>query len=190
MSGPTNPTPEVALPTDSGLPEVNKDSLTAMLRQLLLLRRIEELAAKAYTQRKILGFCHLYIGQEAVAVGCAEVSRDTDYWIAAYRDHAHAIAKGMPPRAMMAELFGKETGCSKGYGGSMHMFDSEARFLGGYGIVGGQVPLANGIGWSLKQEGKGNVCLCFFGDGAANQGVFFEAHIRGARELASFQICC
>lgn len=175
MSGPTNPTPEVALPTDSGLPEVNKDSLTAMLRQLLLLRRIEELAAKAYTQRKILGFCHLYIGQEAVAVGCAEVSRDTDYWIAAYRDHAHAIAKGMSPRAMMAELFGKETGCSKGYGGSMHMFDNEARFMGGYGIVGGQVPLANGIGWSLKQGETDDVCLCFFGDGAANQGVFFEA---------------
>jgi pyruvate dehydrogenase E1 component alpha subunit len=175
MRGPTNPTPETALPETSGLPAVDQASLKAMYRQLLLLRRIEELAAKGYTQGKILGFCHLYIGQEAIAVGCAAATRAADYWIAAYRDHAHAIAKGMTPRSMMAELFGKATGCSGGYGGSMHMFDAEARFLGGYGIVGGQVPLANGIGWALKQGETDDVCLCFFGDGAANQGVFFEA---------------
>ena len=175
MSGPTNPTPDATLPDQSGLPAVDSTSLQAMYRELLLLRRMEELAAKAYTQRKILGFCHLYIGQEAVAVGCAAACRPEDYWIAAYRDHAHAMAKGMSARAMLAELFGKATGSSGGFGGSMHLFDAEARFMGGYGIVGGQVPLANGIGWSLKQEGKGNVCLCFFGDGAANQGVFFEA---------------
>jgi pyruvate dehydrogenase E1 component alpha subunit len=175
MPGSTNPAPEKALPETSGLPAVDQASLKAMYRQLLLLRRIEELAAKGYTQGKILGFCHLYIGQEAIAVGCSAATRATDYWIAAYRDHAHAIAKGMAPRSMMAELFGKATGCSGGYGGSMHMFDVEARFMGGYGIVGGQVPLANGIGWALKQGETDDVCLCFFGDGAANQGVFFEA---------------
>jgi pyruvate dehydrogenase E1 component alpha subunit len=175
MNGPTQPTPEAELPETSGLPAVDKASLSAIYRQLLLLRRIEELAAKGYTLGKILGFCHLYIGQEAVAAGCAAATRGSDYWVAAYRDHAHAIAKGMSARSMMAELFGKRTGCSGGYGGSMHMFDAESRFLGGYGIVGGQIPLANGIAWKLKQGPTDDVCLCFFGDGAANQGMFFEA---------------
>ena len=141
---------------------------------MLLIRRVEELAAKAYTQRKILGFCHLYIGQESVAVGAAASTKD-DYWIAAYREHGHAMAKGVPPNEMMAELFGRATGSSRGYGGSMHIFDKKHRFMGGWGIVGGHVPLANGVGWAIRHRKEGRVCVCFFGDGAMHQGAFFEA---------------
>jgi len=163
------------LPDDSGLEPVTADKLLDLYREMLLIRRVEELAAKAYTQRKILGFCHLYIGQESVAVGAADATRADDYWISAYREHGHALAKGITPRAVMAELFGKSTGCTKGLGGSMHLFDSETNFMGGYGIVGGQIPLANGVGWAIKHRKGDQVCLCFFGDGAANQGAFFEA---------------
>jgi pyruvate dehydrogenase E1 component alpha subunit len=141
---------------------------------MLLIRRVEELAAKAYTQRKILGFCHLYIGQESVAVGAAASTKD-DYWITAYREHGHAMAKGVPANEMMAELFGRSTGSSKGYGGSMHIFDKKHRFMGGWGIVGGHVPLANGVGWAIRHRDEGRVCVCFFGDGAMHQGAFFEA---------------
>jgi len=141
---------------------------------MLLIRRVEELSAKAYTQRKILGFCHLYIGQESVAVGVAASTRD-DYWISAYREHGHAIAKGVPAREVMAELFGKATGSAKGLGGSMHIFDSRHRFMGGWGIVGGHVPLANGVGWAIQKRKEGRVCVCYFGDGAMHQGAFFEA---------------
>ena len=133
----------------------------------------EEAAAKAYTLRKILGFCHLYIGQEAVAVGVAASTRD-DYWIAAYREHGHALAKGATPRAVMAELYGKATGASRGLGGSMHIFDKEAGFMGGYGIVGGHVPLANGVAWANRHRENGKVAVCYFGDGASHQGAFFE----------------
>lgn len=156
------------------LPPCTRDELLALYRQMVLLRRVEELAAKAYTQRRILGFCHLYIGQESVAVGAAAATAD-DYWIAAYREHGHAMAKGVSARAMMAELFGKATGCSKGQGGSMHLYDRQARFMGGHGIVGGHVPLANGVAWAARARGEDRVCVCFFGDGAANQGPFFEA---------------
>jgi pyruvate dehydrogenase E1 component alpha subunit len=141
---------------------------------MLRIRRVEELAAKAYTQRKILGFCHLYIGQESVAVGAAASTKD-DYWMAAYREHGQAMAKGMSSRMMMAELFGKVTGSSKGQGGSMHLFDKANKFMGGYGIVGGHVPLATGVAWAAKQRKEGKVCVCFFGDGATSQGAFFEA---------------
>jgi len=164
----------LTLPEKSSLPELDADGLLALYREMLLLRRVEELAAKAYTLRKILGFCHLYIGQEAVAVGAAASTKD-DYWIAAYREHGHALAKGMSSRSVMAELFGKATGCSRGLGGSMHLFDADHKFYGGWGIVGGHVPLANGMAWASKQRGEGRVCVCFFGDGAANQGAFFEA---------------
>lgn len=163
------------LPADSGLAAVDAEALLGMYRDMLRIRRLEELAAKAYTQRKILGFCHLYIGQESVAVGVAAATTDADYWISAYREHGHAIAKGVPPREMMAELFGKETGSSKGHGGSMHIFDKKVNFLGGHGIVGGHVPLANGVGWAIRARGEDAVCVVFFGDGAANQGAFFEA---------------
>jgi len=158
----------------SSLPPLDAEGLLHLYREMVIIRRVEELAAKAYTMRRILGFCHLYIGQESVAVGTAAATGD-DYWIAAYREHGHAIAKGMSPRALMAELFGKATGCSGGLGGSMHLFDRENRFMGGWGIVGGHVPLANGVGWAIKQRNEDRVCVCFFGDGAAQQGAFFEA---------------
>lgn len=163
------------LPSPGPLPAPGRDELASLFHRMLLIRRVEELAAKAYTQRKILGFCHLYIGQESVAVGAAAACRPEDRWVAAYREHGHAMAKGVSARAVMAELFGKATGCTHGLGGSMHLFDASVHFMGGYGIVGGQVPLATGVGWALKQLGTGAVCVCFFGDGAANQGAFFEA---------------
>jgi len=163
-----------ALPDKSSLPAPNAEELTHLYREMLLIRRVEELAAKAYTQRKILGFCHLYIGQESVAVGAA-VSTMDDYWMTAYREHGQAMAKGVSPRSIMAEMFGKATGSSSGQGGSMHLFDKEKKFMGGYGIVGGHVPLATGVAWAAKQRKEGRVCVCFFGDGAANQGAFFEA---------------
>ncbi len=173
MSAPPAGTP-ATLPEKSSLPPVDTDGLVHLYREMLLIRRLEELAAKAYTQRKILGFCHLYIGQESVAVGTAAAAGD-DYWLSAYREHGHAMAKGVPPREVMAELFMKETGSSKGQGGSMHIFDKRVRFMGGYGIVGGHVPLANGVAWAIKHRQEQRVCVCFFGDGAANQGAFFEA---------------
>ncbi len=152
-----------------------REQLTHLYREMLLIRRVEELAAKAYTQRKILGFCHLYIGQESVAVGAAAACQPQDHWVTAYREHGQALAKGVSARAVMAELFGKATGCTEGLGGSMHLFDAKVNFMGGYGIVGAHVPLAVGVAWALKQRKTGGVAVCFFGDGAANQGAFFEA---------------
>lgn len=163
------------LSTPGPLPPVTTAELTELYRQMYLIRRVEELAAKAYTQRKILGFCHLYIGQESVAVGAAAACRPEDKWVAAYREHGQAMAKGVSARKVMAELYGKATGCTHGLGGSMHLFDSSVHFMGGYGIVGGQLPLAVGVAWAQKQLQTGAVCVGFFGDGAANQGAFFEA---------------
>ena len=170
----TAPTPP-PLPERSSLPAVAREELLALYRQMHLIRRVEELAAKAYTQRKIFGFCHLYIGQESVAVGAAAACKPEDHWITAYREHGQAMAKGVSARAVMAELFGKATGCTQGLGGSMHLFDSSVNFMGGYGIVGAHVPLAAGVAWGLKQRKTGGVAVCFFGDGAAHQGAFFEA---------------
>jgi pyruvate dehydrogenase E1 component alpha subunit len=144
-------------------------------RQMLGIRRVEEAAAKAFSQGKIGGFLHLYIGQEAVAVGSVAALKPEDYVTTSYRDHGLAYAKGMSARAIMAELFGKETGCSKGLGGSMHFFDAPNNFMGGWGIVGGHLPLAAGIGFASKYRGDGRVCLCFFGDGAVSQGATHEA---------------
>ena len=171
MSAPPNPN----LPETDPLPAATREELRRMFHDMLLIRRVEELAAKAYTQRKILGFCHLYIGQESVAVGAAAACRPEDHWITAYREHGQAMAKGVSARAVMAELYGKATGCTKGLGGSMHLFDASVNFMGGYGIVGGHVPLAVGVAWALKQRATGGVTVCFFGDGAANQGAFFES---------------
>jgi pyruvate dehydrogenase E1 component alpha subunit len=162
-------------PDDLDEIEVGTEQLLAWYRQMSLIRRVEELAAKAYTQRKILGFCHLYIGQEAVAVGATAAIRPEDYVVTAYRDHGHALARGITPRQIMAELFGKATGIAKGIGGSMHMGSAEHNFFGGYGIVGGHVPLAAGAAFAAKYRGEDRVSLCYFGDGAAQQGVFFEA---------------
>lgn len=141
---------------------------------MLLMRKFEEKAGQLYGQQKIRGFCHLYIGQEAVVAGAMSVLRKEDSMITAYRDHAHAIAKGMSPNAAMAELYGKVTGCSKGKGGSMHFFDKENNFAGGHGIVGGQIPLGAGLAFAEKYNGTDNVCVCYMGDGAVRQGSLNE----------------
>ncbi len=146
-----------------------------MLSLMLLLRRFEERASQQYQSQKIGGFCHLYIGQEAVVVGAAAATRPDDYFITAYRDHAHALVKGTSANACMAELFGKKTGCSRGLGGSMHFFDRKNHMYGGHAIVGAHVPLGVGMAFASKYRGEDRVTLCFFGDGAINQGAFHEA---------------
>ena len=151
------------------------DELIELYRQMLLIRRFEEKSAEAYVAGKIGGFCHLYIGQEAVGVGAISAIRQDDYVLASYREHGLALAKGMTARSIMAELFGKATGCSKGKGGSMHMFDKALGFLGGHAIVGGQIPLATGTAFASKYRGKDQVTLCFFGEAAVNQGAFHES---------------
>src|SRR6059036_4054497 len=145
-----------------------------MLRQMLLIRHFEEKAAEAYALGKIGGFCHLYIGQEAVAVGSLAALRDDDYVISSYREHGQALARGISANAVMAELFGKATGCSKGKGGSMHLFDVTKRFMGGHGIVGGHVPLAAGLAFASKYQGTDRVTVCIFGEAAVNIGAFHE----------------
>ena len=138
------------------------------------MRKFEEKAGQLYGQQKIRGFCHLYIGQEAVVAGTMSVIKPEDSLITAYRDHAHALAKGVSADACMAELFGKATGCSKGKGGSMHFFSKEHKFMGGHGIVGGQIPLGAGIAFAEKYLGTDNVNVCYMGDGAVRQGAFNE----------------
>ncbi len=142
---------------------------------MLLQRRFEEKAGQLYGQQKISGFCHLYIGQEACSSGSVSALTKDDKFITAYRDHGHPLALGSDPKKIMAELMAKETGISKGKGGSMHMFDKEHNFFGGHGIVGGQVPLGAGIAFAEKYNKTGNVCICFMGDGAVRQGAFHEA---------------
>jgi pyruvate dehydrogenase E1 component alpha subunit len=142
---------------------------------MLLLRKFEEKTGQLYGMQKIRGFCHLYIGQEAVAAGAMTAIRENDNMITAYRDHGLAIAKGMTPNECMAELYGKATGCTKGKGGSMHFFSKEKRFFGGHGIVGGQIGLGAGIAFAEQYLGTDNVTLCYFGDGAARQGILHEA---------------
>jgi pyruvate dehydrogenase E1 component alpha subunit len=145
------------------------------LRSMLLQRRFEERCAEAYALGKIGGFCHLYIGQEAVSTGAEAVLRPDDYIITTYRDHGQALARGMTPRAVMAELFGRIDGCARGKGGSMHMFDKSLNFLGGHGIVGAHVPLATGVGFAIKYRGGDQVCVCFMGESVVNTGAFHEA---------------
>ena len=146
-----------------------------MLRTMLLIRKFEEKAGEMYTQAKIGGFLHLYIGQEAVAVGFISALRPDDYVIGAYREHGQALARGVEPRKIMAELFGRSTGISRGKGGSMHMFDLSHGFMGGHGIVGGGMPLAAGMGFAIDYQETDQVVLCFFGDGAVNEGAFHES---------------
>jgi pyruvate dehydrogenase E1 component alpha subunit len=141
---------------------------------MLLLRRFEEKAGQLYGMQKIRGFCHLYIGQEAIAAGCMTATKPEDIFITAYRDHGLAIAKGVSAKSCMAELFGKETGCSKGKGGSMHFFGVKERFFGGHGIVGAQIGTGAGLAFGEQYKGTDNVVLCFFGDGAARQGILHE----------------
>jgi len=146
-----------------------------ILRRMLLFRRFEEKAEEAYAIGKIGGFCHLHIGQEGSAAGCIGPLRDDDYVIAAYREHTQALAKGVDPKAVMAELYGRSQGSSGGKGGSMHIFSADHAFMGGHGIVGGQVPLATGMGWAIKYRGEDRVAMCFMGEAAVNQGAFHEA---------------
>src|SRR3954464_6323707 len=146
-----------------------------LLRSMLLQRRFEERTAEAYALGKIGGFCHLYIGQEAVSTGALSMLRPDDYVITTYRDHGPALARGMTPRAVMSELFGRQDGCSRGKGGSMHLFDADTNFLGGHGIVGGHVPIAAGVGFAIKYRRGNQVCVCFFGEAAVNIGAFHEA---------------
>src|SRR5258706_13633064 len=149
--------------------------LLKMLRQMLLIRRFEEKAAEAYALAKIGGFCHLYIGQEAVAVGALAALKDDDYVICSYREHGQALIKGISPNAVMAELFGKATFCSKGKGGSMHLFDAKKGFMGGHGIVVGHIPLGAGLAVARKYLGSVKGCICAFGEAAGNIGVLHHA---------------
>src|SRR5271155_2872735 len=167
MSEPLTPPPQ---PRPSG----ELEHLAKLYREMLLIRRVEEESARGYAQGKIGGFLHLYIGQEAVAVGALAALKPDDYVMTTYRDHGIAIAKGMPPGALLAELYGKATGCSKGLGGSMHMFDKEHNMLGGYGIVGSHIPLAAGVAFASKYRDDGRGTLCFFGEGAGAIGGFPE----------------
>jgi pyruvate dehydrogenase E1 component alpha subunit len=152
----------------------SKEQYLKWYESILLMRRFEETCGNLYLQQKFGGFCHLYIGQEAIAAGFASAIQKGDKIITAYRDHAHPIALGMDPKFVMAELYGKSTGCSKGKGGSMHMFDKELNMMGGHGIVGAQIPMGAGIAFAEKYNGTKNVCLAFMGDGAVRQGALHE----------------
>ena len=154
---------------------VDAELARRLLHDMLLIRRFEEKAAEAYALGKVGGFLHLYIGEEAVAVGATSVLRADDYAISAYRDHGHCLAKGADPRRVMAELFGRRDGLSKGKGGSMHLFDRSVNFLGGHAIVGAHLPLAAGAAFAIKYEGRDAVVVCYFGDGAVPQGEFHES---------------
>ncbi|HEX3760478.1 MAG TPA: pyruvate dehydrogenase (acetyl-transferring) E1 component subunit alpha [Kofleriaceae bacterium] len=169
-------TPEsVRVEPDELAQETTAEELAPLYRQMLAIRRMEEAAAKAYSQGgKIGGFLHLIIGQEAVCVGATAAIQNNDYVVATYREHGHAYAKGVAARAILAELYGKKTGAVKGLGGSMHLFDKKTNFLGGYGIVGGHVPIAAGAAFASKYRGDGRVTLCFFGEGASTIGGFAE----------------
>ena len=154
--------------------EFSKETYLWWYETMYLMRRFEEKAGQQYGRQKIRGFCHLYIGQEACAAGAVTALKEGDKYITAYRDHAHPIALGTDPKAVMAELFAKETGISKGKGGSMHMFDKENHFFGGHGIVGGQIPLGAGIAFAEMYQGTDHVCATYMGDGAVRQGSFHE----------------
>jgi len=153
----------------------DKNLCIQLYKEMIFSRRFEEKVNQAYTKGKFSGFCHLYIGQEALGVGVQACLKPEDYMLSGYRSHTQAFGKGITPYAVMAELFGKEDGCSRGKGGSMHMFSKEHRFLGGHGIVGGQVPLAAGVGFTIRYNEKDDICVCYLGDAATNQGQFFEA---------------
>ena len=169
--------PEERLPVDEGehhsLPE--REACEEILRKMLLIRRFEERAGEMYTKAQIGGFLHLAIGEEAAIVGCTLAMRDTDYLISTYREHGQALARGTDPNRVMAELFGRQDGVSKGHGGSMHLFDIERRFMGGYGIVGGNLPLAVGLGLAADYQETEDAVVCMLGDGAINQGNFGES---------------
>src|SRR2546427_1040975 len=167
--------PSAITPKLLELKKDNRDFLLGLHQQMQLIRRFEERAQEQYTKAKIGGYCHLNIGEEATVVGGVLALKKNDYIFTSYREHGHAIARGIDPKAVMAELFGKETGTSHGRGGSMHMFDTALRFMGGYGIVGGHLPLAAGGGWAVRYKNQKDVVFCMFGDGATNIGAFHES---------------
>lgn len=160
---------------DAAADKLGAARMRLAFQQMSSIRRFEERAAREYASGRISGFCHLYIGQEAVAVGSLLATRPSDHVITAYRDHGHALIRGCTPRGAMSELFGKVTGSAHGRGGSMHMFAAEHGFHGGHGIVGAHIPLATGMGWAAKYQQRDDVTLCFFGEGALNQGAFYES---------------
>lgn len=162
-------------PFDDPLKGFSEEELLGFLRQMLLFRRFEEKAEEGYAIGKIGGFCHLHIGQEGSAAGCIGPLRPDDYLVTAYREHTQALAKGVGPKQVMAELYGRASGSSSGKGGSMHIFGVDQAFMGGHGIVGGQVPLATGMGWAIKYRGEDRVAMCFMGEAAVNQGAFHES---------------
>ncbi len=155
--------------------EINKDTYLKWFESMLLMRKFEEKTGQLYGQQKIRGFCHLYIGQEAVVAGAISAMQPGDSMVTSYRDHAHGLALGMSAKSIMAEMYGKATGCSKGKGGSMHIFSKEHNFYGGHGIVGGQMPLGAGIAFAEKYKGTNNVNICYMGDGAVRQGSLNES---------------
>ncbi|MBI4543276.1 MAG: pyruvate dehydrogenase (acetyl-transferring) E1 component subunit alpha [Gemmatimonadetes bacterium] len=176
--------------TPSPLAGESPAELRRLLRDMLLIRRFEERAGEQYALGKIGGFCHLYIGQEAVAVGSMAALRPDDYVMCSYREHGQALARGLGARSVMAELFGKATGCSGGKGGSMHLFDAERRFLGGHAIVGGQIPLVTGAAFAIKYRGGDQVAAAFFGEAAVNNGAFHEAlNMAALWKLPAIYIC-
>jgi pyruvate dehydrogenase E1 component alpha subunit len=154
---------------------LQETQLLELYRRMVMIRQFEEKTAEMYARGKITGFCHLYAGEEAVAVGAIYALYDKDYVVSTYREHGHCLAKGADPKVVMAELFGKITGISKGRGGSMHLFDPDLRFMGGYAIVGGGLPIATGLGLSVQYNEGPEVVCCFFGDGALPQGAFHES---------------
>ena len=174
-SPPPPPTPDAITPKALELKKDNRDFLLGMHREMQLIRRFEERAQEQYTKAKIGGYCHLNIGEEATVVGGILALKPNDWIFTSYREHGHAIARGVEPKVVMAELFGKETGTSHGRGGSMHLVDYSKRFMGGYGIVGGHLPLAVGGAWAVKYKKQRDVIFCMFGDGATNIGAFHES---------------
>ena len=154
---------------------LDKSQVAQLYQQMVLIRRFEEQTGRLYMQGKVRGFLHLYIGEEAIAAGAIPTLRDDDYIVSHYRDHGHALARGMDPKVIMAELMGKATGSSGGKGGSMHLFDVSKGFMGGYAIVGGQMPIAVGLALAIKHRSEDRAVLCFFGDGAVNQGEYHES---------------
>ena len=173
-----------------GLDPDRADVYRDWLRQMLLIRRFEEKAGEAYSLGKIGGFCHLYIGQEAVAVGSLAALGPDDYITCSYREHGHALARGISPRTVMSELFGKAAGGSKGKGGSMHIFDASLGFLGGHGIVGGHIPLTTGMAFAAKYRETEQVAVCYFGEAAVNNGAFHEAlNMAALWKLPAIYLC-
>jgi pyruvate dehydrogenase E1 component alpha subunit len=173
-----------------GLDPGRADEYRRWLRQMLLIRRFEEKAGEAYSLGKVGGFCHLYIGQEAVAVGSLAALGPDDYITCSYREHGHALARGISAQAVMAELFGKAAGCTGGKGGSMHLFDASLGFLGGHAIVGGHIPLTTGMAFAVKYRGTSQVAVCYFGEAAVNNGAFHEAlNMAALWKLPAIYLC-